>query len=364
MATTNSPIILDKPEDWPIWIEDIRGLTPDDVWPLIDPDSDDHPAILKEPDLPEPKDVNATKTTFPELTSTERNVYDQMFKFYQASLERYKRQAKGLQDVKALIKARVSNARSVLLKGEHSVRQWLATLKEATSASEEFISYQAAQKYEEAIRKTLTYATVGKWLSTWEQAMVEAIKYNISEINSGRWLRDVAKAVKPLSDALHVKFVNNATNKDKNKPERYLEVSIKIREVIQTSDTSRKRVTRGTVLAAEFDGEPAASEDSYTEESKSCKTTKSGSRKRAGTTSALKDASKKKKTLRCKACKLPRHELDHCYYVFPELRFPGFEPVEGLVRKVARALAEDTHLAEEVATIRKERQLEKEVKKP
>jgi hypothetical protein len=31
--TTNSPVILDKPEDWPIWIEDIRGLTPDNIWP-------------------------------------------------------------------------------------------------------------------------------------------------------------------------------------------------------------------------------------------------------------------------------------------------------------------------------------------
>jgi hypothetical protein len=356
MASTNSPIILDKPEDWPIWVEDIRGLASDEVWPLIDPDSDDHPEILKEPDLPEPKDVNSNKTTFPELTSAERNAYDQMFKFYQASLEKYKRQAKGLQDVKALIKARVSNARSVLLKGEHSVRQWLATLKEATSASEEFISYQAAQKYEEAIRKTLTYATVGKWLSTWEQAMVEAIKYNISEINSGRWLRDVAKVVKPLSDALHVKFINNATNKDKNKLERYLEVSIKIREVIQTSDTSGKRLTRGTALAAEFDGEPAAGED---DDAETNKTTKTDTRKRAGTTSALKGAFKKKKknAQLCKACGQITHELPRCFYVFPELRYRGFEPIELLVEKVARAL-EDTRLAEEIATIKKERKRE------
>jgi hypothetical protein len=350
--TTNSPVILDKPEDWPIWIEDIRGLTPDNIWPLVDPDSDDHPATLQEPDIPEPKDVNAAKTTFPELTSAERNAYDQMFKFYQASLEKHKRQVKGLQEMKTLIKARVSNARSVLLQGGHSARQWLATLKEATSASEEFITYQVAQRYEEAIRKTPTYATVGKWLSTWEQAMVEAIKYDIPEINSGRWLRDLAKVVKPLSDALYVKFINNATNKAKNKPERYLEVGIKIREVIQT-DASKRRVTRGTALAAEFDGEPAASEDGYAEE---IKTTKSGSRKRAGTTSVLKDASKsKKRKTPCKACGQPRHELSHCFYAFPELRFPGFEPNKTLVEKVAKAL-EDTHLAEEVIAIRKERQ--------
>ena len=85
---------------------------------------------------------------------------------------------------------------------------------------------------------------------------MEAIKYDIPEINAGRWLRDIARAMKPLSDALYVKFINAATNDEKSGPERYLAVSMKIREIIQT-DVSKRTVMRGTAFAAEFDGEPA-----------------------------------------------------------------------------------------------------------
>jgi len=110
---TNSPLILDKPEDWPNWIDDIQGLIPQNIWKLVDPDAETHENILEEPELPEARDVNESKTTYPELSATERTVYDQMFKYYQAALERYKRQDKGLQEARTLIKTRISSTKSV-----------------------------------------------------------------------------------------------------------------------------------------------------------------------------------------------------------------------------------------------------------
>jgi len=133
-------------------------------------------------------------------------------------------------------------------------REWLATLKKATKVSEGFITQQIANRYQEVIRKTPTIASIGVWLAAWEKAMVEGIKYNIPEIMAGRWLRDLATVMSPLSEALYVKFINGSTGDAKNKPERYLEVSAKIREIIR-SDLSKKRVTRGTAFVAEFDGE-------------------------------------------------------------------------------------------------------------
>jgi hypothetical protein len=313
MATRN-PIILDKPEDWPIWIEEIRGSIPDETWILIDPDVDAHEDFMRKPSEPRPQEVNPAKTSYVELTAVERNVHDQLFRHYQVALKQYERET-------------------------------------ATSASKGFISYQAAQKYEASIRKAPTTTTVSKWLTTWEQAMAEAIKYDIPEINAGRWLRDIARAMKPLSDALYVKFINAATNDAKSGPERYLEVSMKIREIIQT-DVSKRTVMRGTAFAAEFDGEPAPYGDNCDNHDER-KNTKS--HKRARTTSAPNNVTKgKKRKISCKACGQPSHRLIRCYYAFPELRPLDFEPDEELVEKVARAL-EDGGLTKEVNTIRKER---------
>jgi len=64
---SNTPLILDKPEDWSIWIDDIQGLIPQNIWKLIDPDAETHGNILQDPDFPEPNNVNESKTTYPEL---------------------------------------------------------------------------------------------------------------------------------------------------------------------------------------------------------------------------------------------------------------------------------------------------------
>jgi hypothetical protein len=42
-------IILDKPEDWPMWIDEIRGSTPNSIWPLIDPDLTDNEEFIQLP---------------------------------------------------------------------------------------------------------------------------------------------------------------------------------------------------------------------------------------------------------------------------------------------------------------------------
>lgn len=351
MNVTRNPIILDKPEDWPTWIEEITGSIPDETWVLIDPDVETHNDFLQKPLRPRIEEVNAEKTTYVELTATERNVHDQLFKHYQEAMKQYDRETKGLQDAKNLIRSRVSNAKSLLLKGKDTARAWLTTLKTATSASKGFISYQAAQKYEASIRKAPTTATVSKWLATWEQAMAEAIKHDIPEISAGRWLRDLARAIRPISDALYVKFVNAATDDEKSKPERYLTVSMKIREIVQT-DTSKRTVMRGNAFAAEFDGEAAPDNrnihDHHDEANNNTKT-----RKRPWTTSAP-DNPIKKRIIGCKACGKLRHKLPRCYYAFPEIRPLGFEPNEELVEKVARVL-QNGDLNKEIEAIRKER---------
>jgi hypothetical protein len=347
MATRN-PTILDKPEDWSIWIDDIRGSIPAETWSLIDPDLAVHENFMRKPPQPRPQEVNVTKTTYLELTHAEKNVYDQTFKHYQVFLREYENQTKGLQDAKNLIKTRVSDAKSILLKGGDTARDWLTTLKKATSASKGYISYQTAQKYQAAIRRAPTAATINRWLTSWELAMAEALQHDIPEIAAGRWLRDLATAISSISEALAVMLIADSTDDNKTNPDRYLEIGVKIREVVGTMNIPRRKVMRGAVFAADFDGEPAAVEEESRDEGRNIK-----SRKRAGTTSALRNANwGKKRSDKCKACGQP-HDLSRCFYAFPELRYPGFEPNDFLVAKVAQALKE-RRLATEVEVIRKE----------
>jgi hypothetical protein len=352
MATRNF-IILNKPEQWPMWIENIRGLIPDEIWPLINPDAAEHEQILPKPAMPRIQDVNAARTSIAEFTANERNIFDMMFRYYTGQLKEYERQSKGLQDAKTLIQARVSDAKAELLKGNESAREWLLVLKRSTSVSQAYISFQVAQKYQESLHKTPTPSMISNWLSTWEHAMVGAIKHDIPEIGSGRWLRDLAIAIKPISDVLNAIFITESTDDTKTDPNRYLEASVRIRELVETNMPRKRTVTRGHAFAAGFDGE-LADDEHYQDAG-----TKRKSFKRARTPSAPKylPENKRQKT-GCRACGR-NHELSRCFYVFPELRPKNFVLHQGRTKMVSRAL-KGFELSKEVEAIRKERQDRKE----
>jgi hypothetical protein len=105
--------------------------------------------------------------------------------------------------------------------------------------------------------------------------MLDAIEYGIPEVSSGRWPRNLGKIIKLLSDTLYVKITSAATNDDKSRPERYLEIRTKIREVIQ-AEISKKRVYERCRICC---GIQRRTSDGHDEGDKSSK-----SRKRASST--------------------------------------------------------------------------------
>jgi hypothetical protein len=80
MAATCTPIVLDKPEDWPIWIDDIGSSVPDEIWSLVDPDLESHDEFRTSASL---------KQAISNLQQMKRNIYDQMFKHYQVFLKEH-----------------------------------------------------------------------------------------------------------------------------------------------------------------------------------------------------------------------------------------------------------------------------------
>jgi hypothetical protein len=86
MAARNL-VILDKPEGWPTWIDEIRGSIPDDIYPLIDPDQTSHDKLMQKPSRPRPQEVNPQAANYIDLTAIEKNMFDQVFKHYQVDLK-------------------------------------------------------------------------------------------------------------------------------------------------------------------------------------------------------------------------------------------------------------------------------------
>jgi len=72
--------------------------------------------------------------------------------------------------------------------------------------------------------------------------MAEAIKYDILDTNAGKWLRDIARAIKLLSDALCQIHKCDKWCDINSEPERYLAVSMKSsRGIIMDISKKKKR---------------------------------------------------------------------------------------------------------------------------
>lgn len=70
--------------------------------------------------------------------------------------------------------------------------------------------------------------------------MVEANRYKIPEIGSGRWLRDLAIAIKPISETINATLIKHSTNDARNDSSLYLKAGVRIREFVGTNNNPPK----------------------------------------------------------------------------------------------------------------------------
>jgi hypothetical protein len=75
-------------------------------------------------------------------------------------------------------------------------------------------------------------------------------RYGIPQLN-GQWLRDLATAIRPLSDVLYNKYMDQADDPEKSMASEYIEVGKKLRQALDHSKGAPLRTARGGVVAAE-----------------------------------------------------------------------------------------------------------------
>ena len=157
-----------------------------------------------------------------------------------------------------------------------------------------------------------TNTKINVWVDNWELAMKLIEKYKLPQASNGIWLRDLAQAVKPMSDTLHMMYGQQARESNRSKPSEYRAIAMQLRETFYTPSKKPQGTTRGSAFNTNFGGEEA-SDNNVTEEIPKGRPGRPGGRKRTGTTSINRESSSKKlKTQTCTACNFKGHTLSDC----------------------------------------------------
>ena len=231
------------------------------------------------------------------------------------------------------------------------MREWLVRLKEDTEPTDNYMAIKVHTQYMESLKGLGKNTKINVWVDKWELAMKLIEKYKLPQASNGIWLRDLAQAVKPLSDTLHIMYGQQAREPNRNKPSEYRAIAMQLRETFHTLSKKPLVTTQGSAFNAEFAGEEAP--DSRMEEPQTGKPARPGGRKRTGTTSVNREASasKRPKNQTCAACDIKGHLLPDCWTTFVRNRPEGFVPNPKRTQKVRDKLAKDKELAAEVERI-------------
>jgi hypothetical protein len=226
MATSEN-IVLARPDDWEQWIAEIQATADEGIWPHLDPDNPEPERGLRLcPEEPILEEFDRNARSYAQLSAALQNRYDHARKHYDQDMKYFQRQQDLLREVRKYISSHVSPQKKLLLERNCSVREWLVRLKEDTEPTENYMAIKVHAQYTESLKGLGRTTKIDMWVDKWELAMKLIEKYELPQASNGIWLRDLAQAVKPLSDTLHIIYGQQARESDRNKPSEYRTIAM------------------------------------------------------------------------------------------------------------------------------------------
>lgn len=351
---TPTKTILTRSEDWEKWFWDLQANVSDEIWSYINPEEPET-ALLVSPRRPEFTDFSQQAHTYAELSAVHQKGYDNARRYYDQDMKYYSRQRDQLQAARAYITSTVSQAKKTTLDPKLSVREWLIMLKKDTEPPKGYMLTHIETRYHDTL-KSFKSNKLFQWLEEWETIMVDCIKYELPEVKNGRWLRDLALRIRPMSEVYYVQFMKDANDDAKSDPLEFRRVARELRETL--GPRSGGRTVRGSAFNASFGPTEPSDDSSDAINTQEAEQAPPQGRKRTGTRSQGANA-QKKVTPECQACGMRGHSLPKCWCIFEEMRPDGVEPMRSRVRKAKKALAEDEELSRQVQEIRQKMEKEK-----
>ena len=346
MASETTKIILTRSEDWEKWIWQLQGSVNEQVWPYINPDEAEQ-ALLVAPVRPRPQDFEQNTATYALLSAANQKLFENARRFYEEDKKDYNRQRDLLQEARNLILSTVSQSKKTHLDPKLSVRQWIKALKDDTEPPKGHMLTYVEKRYRNTL-KSHKQKKLSQWLDEWEATMIECIKYDLPEVQNGRWLRDLADLVRPASEVFYMQFMNDADSDEKSDPKEFRRVARQLRQRLEPLKGGRTQ--RGGAFNADF--KPTETEEASDATPETKATPKGKGRKRSGTQSGTGAPDPKKTSLECPACGRKGHSLPECWCIFEDLIPEGMTVSAYRIRKAKKTVADDEQLKKQMEELR------------
>ena len=337
---------LSKPEDWEQWYEELQGVVSSEFWPLVDPDQPES-VPMQPPRRPEVWDLNQAAQNYTDLSATHQKAFDGARKHYADDLKLYSRQETALKEIRQHILDTVVRAKKQGLRANQPIEQWLTYLRDSTKPPEGHMRVTVKQRYDNLFRlprsKPLT------WLDQWEDIIHQAVKYNLSDLEDGVWLYQLANWLAPLSSELALQLKDRAEDQNRRKITEFPNVVRRVRDHLK--QTTKQNMT---VRGGAFEASLGPDEDAY--EAIADQFSRSTKRQRASTKTEHNPPKRKQRS--CLACDRKGHDLKDCWVIFPNLRPSGFQPSTQAIEKVKEKIAADKKLRRQVEELQQQKETE------
>src|SRR6266487_4793836 len=344
---TITKTILTQSEDWEKWFWQLQSNVSGEIWPYIDPEGDESD-MLEAPKRPELTDFDRNAHSYAQLSAAQQKTYENARRYYDQDMRFYSRQQDQLQAARAFITATVSEVKRTSLDPKLSVREWLKDLKTDNEPPEGYMLTQVERHYRSTL-KNFKPNKMFQWLQEWEATMIECIKYDLPEVQNGRWLRDLAQQIRSVSEVYSVQFTKDASDKAKSNPKEFRKVARELREMLETQKGGR--TMQGNAFHAGFgESSEEGSDAKSTQGTEKAPPKGKKGRKRSGTQSEAKAS--KKVAPECPACGMRGHSLSKCWCIFEELKPEGTTVIASRVRRAKKTVEKNEQLTAEVQEIR------------
>jgi hypothetical protein len=218
------------------------------IWPHIDPDNPEPEQGLRTiPEEPVLAEFDRNARSYAQLSMALQSRYDHACKHYDQDIKYFQRQQDLLREVRKYISSHVSPQKKLLLERNCTMREWLVRLKEDTEPTDNYMAIKVHTQYMESLKGLGKNTKINVWVDKWELAMKLIEKYKLPQASNGIWLQDLAQAVKPLSDTLHIMYGQQAREPNCNKPSEYRAIAMQLRETFHTLSKKPLVTTRGSV---------------------------------------------------------------------------------------------------------------------
>ena len=394
-------IALTGKEDWDDWVQAVGGSLPAGIWKAINP-YNRTTTLLEQPQKPVPHDFNDNAKVYLDLSEQEQQAYRIQTEIWKEESRSYKEQQKDVEHAYSFIYHNVSTVLQASLDRSHPLPQWIDKLRNAAEPADGFMITKMKTEYQEILRSFKGTRNLTAWLDKWETLMVKASRYNISDIDGGLWLLDLANLIDPIHQTYATTFREAARSitQDKkrldDKKARLVSLAAAIQVGISSDYTSeeRDRFAEMGNLAREIQREDQAfnpvgfgdwtagkvagklKEWAKDQRNRSNQATSSGTQRgtvfyaadgfdeekvlRPGTGSNKRPRSdeqqgsyrSKKPSHGCPACEMPSHSLENCWSAIPEIQPSDARPNRYRIGLVEKSLANDPALRARVEGLR------------